>query len=125
MTSAPPYRKKWYQFMLDIAWPELIVIGIVAVVAIGPKDLPKVMNTMGRWAGKARAMAQDVQRSLEQLNYETEIADKLKQDIVTPAQAATPVKPPRPHAPPHTSAAEKPGAAPETKEEPHDRLGNT
>jgi sec-independent protein translocase protein TatB len=49
--------------MLDIAWPELIVIGIVAVVAIGPKDLPKVMNTMGRFAGKARLMAQDVQRS--------------------------------------------------------------
>ena len=65
--------------MLDIAWPELMVIGIVAVVVIGPKDLPKVMNTMGRWAGKARTMAQDVQRSFEQLQYEADIADKLKQ----------------------------------------------
>ena len=64
--------------MLDVAWPELIVIGVVAVVAIGPKDLPKVMHTLGRWAGKARAMAHDVQRSFEQLNYEADIADKLK-----------------------------------------------
>ena len=40
--------------MLDIAWPELVVIGAVALVAIGPKDLPKVMHTLGQWAGKAR-----------------------------------------------------------------------
>ena len=64
--------------MLDIAWPELMVIGVVAVVAIGPKDLPKVMHTLGRWVGKARSMAHDIQRSLEQLNYEADIAEKLK-----------------------------------------------
>src|SRR5208282_3307119 len=108
MSPAAPYRKKWYQFMLDIAWPELIVIGIVAVVAIGPKDLPKVMNTMGRWAGKARAMAQDVQRSLEQLNYETEVADKLKQDIVPPAQAAPPPAKHHHHVAPPPEAKEEP-----------------
>ena len=106
-------QRKWYQFMLDIAWPELMIIGIVAVVAIGPKDLPKVMNTMGKWAGKARHMAQDLQRSFDQLNYEAEVADKLKADKGTT----------------HTAAHSKHGASshsatPGSKEEPHDHLGS-
>ena len=70
--------------MLDIAWPELAVIGAVALVAIGPKDLPKVMHTLGRWAGKARTVMHDIHRSFEQLNYETEIAEKLKNEKSQP-----------------------------------------
>jgi sec-independent protein translocase protein TatB len=70
--------------MLDIAWPELVVIGAVALVAIGPKDLPKVMRTAGRWAGKARAFAREIHNSFEQLSYEAEIADKLKQQEASP-----------------------------------------
>jgi Tat protein translocase TatB subunit len=104
-------QRKWYQFMLDIAWPELIIIGIVAVVAIGPKDLPKVMNTMGRWAGKARNMAHDVQRSFDQLNFEAEAAERLKDQ---PPHAM--------HSKHHHTA---PGAQPESKDEPHDHLGST
>jgi len=81
--------------MLDIAWPELLVIGAVALVAIGPEDLPKVMRKMGQWAGKARRMVHDVQRGFEQLSYESEIADKLKQTekmqktSQTPASSST------------------------------------
>jgi len=70
--------------MLDIAWPEIIVIGAVALVAIGPKDLPKVMRAAGRWASKARAFAREIQNSLEQLSYEADIADKLKHDTAAP-----------------------------------------
>jgi sec-independent protein translocase protein TatB len=66
--------------MLDIAWPELIVIGAVALVAIGPKDLPKVMRKLGQWTGKARGMMNDMRRAFEQLSYETEIAEKLKRE---------------------------------------------
>lgn len=109
-----PYKRKWYQFMLDIAWPELMVIGIVAVVAIGPKDLPKVMHTMGRWAGKARHMAQDVQRAVEQLNFEAEAADRLHKEAS-----------PAPHHKHHMTAHPQTPAAPERKDEPHDRLGST
>jgi len=69
--------------MLDIAWPELAVIGAVALVAIGPKDLPKVMRTLGQWAGKARNAMHEIQRSFEQLNYEAEIAEKLKNETAT------------------------------------------
>jgi len=115
LPAARPQRK-WYQFMLDIAWPELMVIGIVAVVAIGPKDLPKVMNTMGRWAGKARMMAQDVQRSFDQLNFEAEAAERLKNAPHAEHAAAPPAT--------HHHHAHAPAAAPVTTEEPHDSPGN-
>ena len=66
--------------MLDFAWPELVVIGAVALVAIGPKDLPKAMHTLGKWVGKARAFTQEVSRAMEQASYEAEIAEKLKKN---------------------------------------------
>ncbi len=80
--------------MLDIAWPELAVIGAVALVAIGPKDLPKVMRVLGQWAGKARRIAREVQSSIEQLSYEAEIAEKLKKEEAVKAEA--PVSPSSP-----------------------------
>ncbi len=43
--------------MFDFAWSELAVIAVVALVVIGPKDLPRVMRTVGIWVGKARAIA--------------------------------------------------------------------
>jgi sec-independent protein translocase protein TatB len=93
--------------MLDIAWPELVVIGAVALVAIGPKDLPKVMRTLGQWTGKARNLMHDIQRSMEQLSYETEIAEKLRKEGQTPPAA--------PAAPPETPTAKTD----------HDRPANT
>lgn len=66
--------------MLDIAWPELVVIGAVALVAIGPKDLPKVMRTIGKIVGKARAMTRDFQSAMDQLHYEADVADRLQRD---------------------------------------------
>jgi len=75
--------------MLDIAWPELIVIGAVALVAIGPKDLPKVMRVLGQWAGKARAVARELQGSFEQLSYEAEVTEKLKNEPADTKPAAT------------------------------------
>jgi sec-independent protein translocase protein TatB len=74
--------------MLDIAWPELVVIGDLALVAIGPKDLTIIMHTLGRWIGKARGMIHDIQRSIEQLSYETEIAEKLDKEQQTPPPSA-------------------------------------
>ena len=62
--------------MLDIAWPELIVIGAVALVAVGPKDLPKVMRTLGRLAGKARNVMHDMRVTIEQVGIEAEMAEK-------------------------------------------------
>jgi sec-independent protein translocase protein TatB len=66
--------------MLDIGWSEMMVILVVALIVIGPKDLPRVARNVGRWVGKARAMARDFQNQLEDMAREAEL-DKVKQEI--------------------------------------------
>ena len=65
--------------MFDIAWSELALIGGVALVVIGPKDLPKVMRSLGRWTRKARMMAGEFQRNIDDLMRESELAEVKKQ----------------------------------------------
>jgi sec-independent protein translocase protein TatB len=52
--------------MFDIGWSELLLIGIVALIVVGPKELPGLFRTAGRYMGRARAMAREFQRSMEQ-----------------------------------------------------------
>jgi sec-independent protein translocase protein TatB len=66
--------------MFDIGWSEMMVILVVALIVIGPKDLPRVARNVGRWVGKARAMARDFQNQLEDMAREAEL-DKVKQEI--------------------------------------------
>jgi len=66
--------------MFDFAWSEMAVIAVVALVVIGPKDLPKVLRTAGQWANKARSMAREFQNSLEEMARETEL-DQLKKEV--------------------------------------------
>ncbi len=66
--------------MLDVAWPELLVIGAVTLVAVGPKDLPKVMHALGKLAGKARAALHDFSVVIEQAGVEAELAEKRKEE---------------------------------------------
>ena len=47
--------------MFDIGWTELMVVGIVALIVVGPKDLPGMFRTLGRFTGKAKGMARDFQ----------------------------------------------------------------
>ncbi len=61
--------------MFDFAWSELAVIAVVALVVIGPKDLPRVMRTVGFWVRKARTVAHEFQGSLEQMVREAELDD--------------------------------------------------
>lgn len=61
--------------MLDIAWSELLIIVIIAVVVVGPKDLPRMMRVLGRLVGRARAMASEFRMSLDQLAREAELED--------------------------------------------------
>jgi sec-independent protein translocase protein TatB len=72
--------------MLDVAWPELIVIGAVALVAVGPKDLPKVMHALGRLAGKARDTMHDFRVCIDQVTYEAERAEKKDKEEKTPPE---------------------------------------
>ncbi|HEX6959756.1 MAG TPA: Sec-independent protein translocase protein TatB [Ferrovibrio sp.] len=63
--------------MFDIAWSELGVIAVVALVVIGPKDLPKVLRTVGQWSAKARAMAREFQSGIDDMMREAEL-DELR-----------------------------------------------
>lgn len=60
--------------------PELIIIVILALVVVGPKDLPLMMRKAGRFLGQIRAMARDFQRSFDELGREAELAE-LKKEI--------------------------------------------
>ena len=61
--------------MFDIGWSELVVIGVVALIAIGPKELPGVLRMVGQWIGKARRMASDFQGQFNEAMREAEMAD--------------------------------------------------
>lgn len=61
--------------MFDIGWSELVVIGVVALIAIGPKELPGVLRMVGQWIGKARRMAADFQGQFNEAMREAEMAD--------------------------------------------------
>jgi sec-independent protein translocase protein TatB len=64
--------------MFDIGWGELVVIGIVALIAIGPKELPTVLRTLGQYMGKVRRMAAEFQGQFQEAMREAEMADLKK-----------------------------------------------
>lgn len=64
--------------MFDIGWSELLVIAVVAIVVVGPKDLPKLMRGFGHYAGKLRRAASDFQRQCEEAIRESEVEEVKK-----------------------------------------------
>ena len=61
--------------MFDIGWTELMVIGIVALIVVGPKDLPKMFRTLGQMTAKARGMAREFQRAMDDAADSTGVKD--------------------------------------------------
>ena len=76
--------------MFDIGWGEILVIGIVALVVIGPKELPGVVRTLGQTMAKLRRMAADFQNQFNEAMREGELAD-LKKDAEKMIESATSV----------------------------------
>ncbi|MHC2334782.1 Sec-independent protein translocase protein TatB [Bradyrhizobium sp. USDA 4454] len=74
--------------MFDIGWSELVVIAVVALIAIGPKELPGVLRMVGQWMGKARKMAAEFQGQFQEAMREAEMAD-LKKSFDEVREAAT------------------------------------
>lgn len=106
--------------MFDIGWSELLVIGVVAIIVVGPKELPRLMRTFGHYLGKVRHMAADFQRQFEEAVRDSEIDEvrKAMQDFhaevsdVTPRGTVDkPLMMPTP-AEPEPAAAEVADAAP-------------
>jgi sec-independent protein translocase protein TatB len=75
--------------MFEIGWGELLIIGIVALIAIGPKELPTVFRTLGQWTNKLRRMASEFQSQFQEAMREAELADIKKQvdDMTSQAQS--------------------------------------
>ena len=124
--------------MFDIGWSELLVIIVVAIVVVGPKELPRLMGTFGHYAGKLRRAAADFQRQFEEAIRDTEMAEvkkameavraetaSLDQPVMlpkidTPASPTTPapVTPPAPMAEPPAPTASTAQPTTEAKPKP-------
>ena len=93
--------------MFEVGCTEIILILGIALLVLGPEKLPKLANQVGRWAGRARAMARQLR---EQLDEEVTIIGK---DDFGPAAKRPPATPasvtPAAGTPPAASAPEQPG----------------
>ena len=74
--------------MFDLSWSELLLIGVVALIFIGPKELPGVLRTLGQWMSKIRRMAGDFQNQFHDAMREAELADIKKEVDEMAAHAA-------------------------------------
>ena len=128
--------------MFDIGWSELLLVLVVALVVVGPKDLPRLMRMAGRWVGKARAMADQFRASFDEMARESELDDlraeiealrranplsSLQQDLnrsIQPPDAAKPLTPSPPPAPGDAPAID-PASQAELVEAAHEGLPET
>ncbi len=80
--------------MFDISWTEFLLIGVVALIFIGPKELPAVLRTVGQWTRRLRSMAADFQGQFQEALREAEMADLKKQvdDIAHDVKNYDPLK---------------------------------
>lgn len=75
--------------MFELSWGELLVVGVVALIILGPRDLVGMFRTLGRFVGKARRMAREFQRAMEDAADEAgvkDVANNLK-GVTSPSRA--------------------------------------
>lgn len=64
--------------MFDIGWSEMAVVALLALIVIGPKDLPRVMRTASHWVRKARGLAREFQSGIDDMIREADLEDAKK-----------------------------------------------
>lgn len=107
--------------MFDIGWSELMVVGALALIVVGPRDLPKLLQQFGKYTAQARRMAADFQRSMEDAAREADLgkmkemrdtAQQLRDITRSPFQAPSPTAPTRTSASAPATPAAPPGVIP-------------
>ena len=73
--------------MLDFGWSQMLLIAAVALIVLGPKELPKVIKSVTEWAGKARSLAREFRSSVDEMMRETELKN-LKEEFETGVRKA-------------------------------------
>lgn len=76
--------------MPSIGWSELLVLAVVAIVVVGPRELPRLMRVVGHWAGKARSAAREFQAAFDDLARESEMEEMRKKMDSLRSQAMFP-----------------------------------
>jgi sec-independent protein translocase protein TatB len=66
--------------MFDLGWSELLVIGVIALIVIGPKDLPKALKSVGVWMRKARQISGEFRSTINEMVREAEL-DEVRQQV--------------------------------------------
>ena len=66
--------------MLDIGWTELLTIALLTIIVVGPKDLPRVLRTIGQWTAKARSITREFQNSIDDMARQADV-DDIKQEL--------------------------------------------
>jgi sec-independent protein translocase protein TatB len=66
--------------MFDVSWSELLILGLVTLIFVGPKELPRFLNTLGRYAGVVRRQANEFRAVFEQAMREAEM-DQIQKDV--------------------------------------------
>jgi sec-independent protein translocase protein TatB len=66
--------------MFDLSWSHILIFLVVALVVVGPKDMPRLLRMAGQWMGKARAMANEFRKSFDDMARQSEL-DELRQEI--------------------------------------------
>jgi len=69
--------------MFDIGWQELFIVAVLAIIVIGPKDLPRAVGAVTKWIRKARSLARDFQDGLDEVAREAEL-DDIRNEIDRP-----------------------------------------
>src|SRR6185503_14733876 len=84
--------------MLDFGWSQMLLIAAVALIVLGPKELPKVIKSVTEWAGKARSLAREFRSSVDEMMAETEFKNTIQAetaafDALSPKPADTSAAP--------------------------------
>lgn len=66
--------------MFDLSWSHILIFLVVALVVVGPKDMPRLLRMVGQWVAKARGMANEFRKSFDEMARQSEL-DELRAEI--------------------------------------------